>query len=71
MIIKLLDTFPNRIEELLISRCWNDFGLDRIEPFTKGIVLEGSEDDILDFVEDFFDCEPEDAPSYFEVISVD
>ena len=71
MVIKLLDIFPEKTKQLLLSRNWNDFGLDRIDSFNKGIILEGSEDDILDFIEDYFDCEREEAPTFFKVLTVD
>lgn len=68
MIIKLIDIFPEKLEQLIISRNWNNFGLDRIQPFSKGIILEGEEQDIFDFIQDEFDCEEEDITSFFEII---
>ena len=71
MIIKLLNIFPEKTEQLLIGRNWNNFDLDRIQPFSKGIVLEGSKDDIFDFIEDYFDVEREEVPNFFEILDTD
>lgn len=71
MIVRLLGVFPQKLEQLIISRNWNNFGLDRIKPFSDGIILEGQEQDILEFIQDEFDCEEDDAFQYFEELDED